>query len=260
MSVPDTYLQLRGQLDEVRQRWRGRNLLTGTLLALAFVFVTIVAVVAIDNLVKPETFGRFLLAGLLWTVIAATLYRYVVQPLRQTRCDDFFGAMVERKHAELGNYLINALQLGRGDPYGSPQVVAAIVDDAARVTADVDVVDCLDSKQLKRAAIYAGVAGLFILAYAGALTPWFTNGLRRAVFPTAEIAPYTATRIISVSVEPGDTVPAGVDVSFQAEIAGHIPRQVILARKSSTDEKWLESSMNAEVTQKRTYQYSLEQV
>jgi hypothetical protein len=71
-------------------------------------------VVAADGLLQPETAGRALLAAALWGTVIVAALRLIVHRLLEDHRDDYFAALVERKHPELHNGLINALQLGRG--------------------------------------------------------------------------------------------------------------------------------------------------
>ena len=55
------------------------------------------------------------------------------------------AALAERNHPELHNRLINALQLGRvHEPGFSRDLVDAIVRDADRATADMELADSVD--------------------------------------------------------------------------------------------------------------------
>ena len=92
----------------------------------------------------PGAVGRLLLAAVLWGGLIAALLGLVVRRFLEDRRDDFFAALVERQHPELHNQLINALQLGRGNQQGfSPGLIQAIVYDAGKATADMDMSDSL---------------------------------------------------------------------------------------------------------------------
>src|SRR5437870_773900 len=149
MSMTETYPRLMGKLETLRHHWRLRKLTEGILLALAATTAILVGTVAADNLLKLSTAGRTALAVALWGTAIGSVVVFVVQRWLEDRRDDFFAAMVEERHPELGNKLINALQLGRSNGYGSPRLVEAIVDDAAQATADLEVIDCLDSRLVR---------------------------------------------------------------------------------------------------------------
>ena len=205
MKTTESYPLLLEALHDVRAQWRRNKVLEGSLLALAGAAVVLTALVAADNMLQPGTTGRFMLAALLWGGLAASLLLLVVRRVLEDRRDDFFAALVEQKHPELRNQLINALQLGRGDQRGfSPGLIHAIVADAGKATADLDMSDSIDRRPARRAAVFA-LAGLLVIAgYAAAFPPEFGTGFIRVLLPFADQAPYTRTHI--KSVEPGKAV------------------------------------------------------
>ncbi len=216
----------------------------GCLLVVAGAAGVLVTVVAADNLVKPGTTGRLVLAAALWGALAVAVLKWVVNRWLDDRRDDFFAALAERGHPELHNGLINALQLGRVDRPGySPQLVRRIVEDAATATAGVDFSDSLDTRPAKRAAAFAGAAVLLMGVYALEFAPRFFNGLARVLLPAAEVAPYTATRVLDDSIRPGNLrVPEGSTVTIQARVDGVIPPSAALLRRSG-DGPWQSLTM-----------------
>src|SRR5579863_7083262 len=176
MATTHTYPQLVDALDDVRRQWRQRKLLEGALLTGASTLGVLAILVAADNLLALGTFGRLLMAGCLWTAVAIGVMTWVVRRVLEQQRDDFFAILVEQRHPELRNRLINGLQLGRGNDFGSPRLIDAIVEDAAAATADLEMADCVDSRPTKQAGMYLGAACVLILGYA-LLTPRFFNGL-----------------------------------------------------------------------------------
>src|SRR4051812_13114089 len=113
MSTTQDFPRLMSALDDLRRRWRARKVAEGALLAAAGVAGVLVLAVAADNLIKPGTAGRSLLALALWGTLGVSLLVLVVRRWLEDRRDDYFAALVERRYPELRNQLINALQLGR---------------------------------------------------------------------------------------------------------------------------------------------------
>ena len=103
------YPQLVTELDELRHQWRMTKLLEGSLLVVSGVVAVLILLVASDNAFKPGFGGRFLLACILWSVLAASVFALVVKRWLEDRRDDFFAVMGEQRHPELHNRLINAL-------------------------------------------------------------------------------------------------------------------------------------------------------
>jgi hypothetical protein len=232
MSMTQTYPQLVESLNTLRRQWRMYKVLEGVLLALAGTAGVLVLLIAADNILQLEPAGRLVLSVVLWGTLLVSLSGLVVRRVLEDRRDDFFAALVEQKHPELRNQLINALQLGRGNINGfSPRLIEAIVDDAARATADLEMTESADGRPLKRAALAALAVAICIGLYASLpwLAPRFWNGLARVLLPIADIPAYTATRI--GDIHPGNTqVPEGETVSIKAKVFGEIPAEAKLMR------------------------------
>jgi hypothetical protein len=237
MTTTEAYPRLLEALNDLRRHWRMQKRLEGILLALAGTIGVLLVVVAADNLWRLQKAGRLLLAAVLWGTLLASLAAFVVRRWREDRRDDFFAALVEQKHPELHNQLINALQLGRGQANGfSPRLIEAIVNDAVNATADLDLNAGLDHQAVKRAALVALGALVLIAGYAAAFTPRFTNGLARVLLPLADLPPYTATRLVAQSIQPGNsTVPEGKPLVFKVEVAGTVPTNAQLVRMTGSD-------------------------
>jgi hypothetical protein len=225
MSTMEAYPRLMHALDEVRGTWRRQKLLEGMLLVLAGAAAVVAALVAIDNLFQPGIFGRAVLAAVLWGALLAALMSLVVRRWLEDRRDDYFAALVEQKYPNLHNRLINALQLGRGSQRGfSPGLIAAIVSDADRASADLEMGEAIDARPTRRAALWA-VAGVVVLAgYAVAWGPYFANGLARLLLPGADIPPYSRTQVPGDDVRPGNTrIGEGKPVQISARVTGVVP-------------------------------------
>jgi hypothetical protein len=260
MSMAQAYPRLVRALDEVRGQWRRQKLLEGLLLAFAGVSAVLVALVAVDNLFHPGVAGRSLLAAVLWGGLIAGLMGLVVRRWLEDRRDDFFAALVEQKHPELHNRLINALQLGRNHQRGfSADLVEAIVADADRVSGDMEMADSVDSRPAQRAALWALAAVAVVAGYALAFGPRFGNGLARLLLPAADIAPYTRTQILGENVKPGDTrLVEGKPVDIVARVQGVIPAGAQLHRKTARG-GWQSSPMQLDPAKEDTFRFTVAQ-
>ena len=240
MSAKHAYPQLVTELDDLRRQWRMTKLLEGSLFVVAGVVGVLILLIAADNILKLSVGGRFLLACILWGALAMSVFALVVKRWLEDRRDDFFAAMVEQRHPELHNRLINALQLGRGYNYGSQRIIEAIVTDVTSATVDLEMSDCLDWRPVKRASIATGVAVVFILGYATLLSPRFFNGLGRVMLPIANIEPYTATIIDESSIKPkaGKRYPEGVAIPIEVTVGGHVLPETATLYRSTDEGNW----------------------
>ncbi len=241
----DAYPRLIQALNEIRRQWRTQKVLEGILLTLAGMAGILVLLVLADNLLKPAPVGRLLLAALLWGSLTAGIVALIVRRWLEDRRDDFFAALIERKHPALANKLINALQLGRGTQAGvSAELVAAIVKDADRAALNLDFTDAINRKPTLHAGMGAGIALTVLAVYAIFFGPQFFNGLSRVLLPGAAIEPFTQTQIAVVT--PGDgVVPEGSAVAIEARLKGKIPAHATLYRRTAGG-VWQTSDMLSE--------------
>jgi hypothetical protein len=260
-STTDAYPRLMATLDEVRQQWRRHKLLEGALRTLAGGLVVLALLVAADNLLHPAPAGRLLLAFLLWGGLLLAVLGLVVKRFLEDRRDDYFAALVEHKHPELHNTLLNALQLGRDHTRGfSRPLIEAIIGDADRMLADRDATDAVDRGPTKKAAVAALCGVLLVAAYAAALTPRFTNGLARLLLPLSDIEPYTRTRIAAKDVQPGDSkVAEGKPVEVVVKAQGVLPDGARLYRRVSGG-TWQVNEMAADPSAPGVFRFSVPQV
>jgi hypothetical protein len=261
-SMTDAYPRLMAALAEVRGQWRLHKILQGALLTLAGTLGVLALLVAADNLFHPGQAGRLALAAVLWVGLILAVMSLIVRRFLEDRRDDYFAALVERKHPEMRNTLINALQLGRDHTKGfSRNLIAAIIRNADRMLLDSEVADAVDRQPTKRAAGFA-LAGMALIAlYATAMTPRFANGLARVLLPVSDIEPYTRTRIPAKNVEPGNTkTPEGKPVEMVVKVEGVIPASARLHRRVSGGAHWQVNEMTADSATAGVFRFNVPQV
>ena len=150
----------------------------------------------------------------------------------EDRRDDYFAALVEQRHPELGNRFINALQLGRGTQAGvSRNLIDAIVSDADRSAGDLDLGDSIDRQPVNvlpwlpsppsfsSAAMPSPGRRTSATPWPASSCPWATSTL----IPTLYIA----------EVDPRSTnVPEGTPLTITARVEGSLPSSARLYRRS----------------------------
>jgi hypothetical protein len=244
-TVQQFYPRLLDSVSDLRRRWRSARVIEGGLLAFAVTAGVLLALLALDNTLHPDTLGRGVLALVLWGTLIASVLTLVVKRVLEDRRDDYFAALAEQAFPSLGNRFINALQLGRGNQDGhSPDLIERIVRDAADQTADVDLGQSIDPQPSRRAgAVAFGVAAVAAL-YAVVAPSHFANAMQRVLLPWADVPPYTSTRVPETGVKPGDTrVPEGVSVPVTATVEGTIPARNPVLHRSASDGRWLPLEM-----------------
>jgi hypothetical protein len=255
MKITEAYPQLVEALDNVRRQWRLQKVVEGVLLVVAGALTVLIALVAADNLLQPGPLGRLLLAVVLWGSLAAGLLYLVVRRRLEDRRDDFFAALVEQKHPELHNQLINALQLGRGNQPGfSPRLIEAIVTDAARATADLDLADSLDRRPALRALACSVAAVILLAGYAFFFGPRFLSGLYRTLAPLADVEPYSATQVAVKHDK--DRVPEGASVVLEADVSGIVPATATLLRQGASG-RWAGTELHPDPAAANVFRLTL---
>ena len=227
------YPQLVSDLDSLRKQWRSGRVASGALLLVAIVAGMLILLAVGDALLHWGAGGRWISTALWVGAFVAGASSLVGRRLLEDARDDYFAALVEEKHPELRNRLINALQLGRGTEPGSKRIIEEIVADAAKATRDLDFADCLDRRPVRRAAMATAITVVVIVGLL--LFPRFANAMSRVLLPFAEIAPYTETRIVAESIQPkaGARFPEGSDVEIAVEVVGVVPAAARLHVRST---------------------------
>jgi hypothetical protein len=243
MSAIRGYDQLMSALAQVRAFWRQRQILQSILWTLAGILALLCLVSLLDNLTQFNTAGRSLCAIAFYTLSLALFSRLVLRSWLADYRDDFFAALAEESNPTLRNRLVCALQLGRGDQRGhSPELIEAIVQDASRVTGDLELTRGLDHRPFRNAAIAVGVAGLITALYATFWTSSFINGASRILLPWAEIAPYTLSQISDKDLTGNTTVREGDSLVITVRVEGEIPSAAMLWRKTAQG-SWQDTAM-----------------
>ncbi|MCW8131643.1 MAG: hypothetical protein KIS92_14955 [Planctomycetota bacterium] len=224
---------VRARLGRVRRRWLATDLAAG-LLRLSGLAVGLVLLLAgVEMLARPGAEWRI---GLLAVSAGAFLYglwRWLVAPAREPISDARAAVKVETAFPELGNALINAVQLAVAARLPSPALAAAAIDQAAVRVKDLPVERAVPAAALKRGALLLGAALLLAALLAGLKGPAFAAALRQLWRPTAFV-PAVGDHPI-VSLKPGDcSVLAGGELNIDVEIApydGEAPAATLYVRE-----------------------------
>ena len=166
--------------------------------------IAILAGAAIVDLLMPlpSSVRIALLIGVIGAV-GYLLYRYLIQPIRVKLTPHDVALNVERKHQDLEDRLVSALQFGEvetEDPIKS-HLLQRLVTDAVERTEGIDFKATVD-KSNKRKQIGIAVAALAGCALIGLIFPTELNtSLNRLLSPWEKTEPVFTTKL---AVEPGE--------------------------------------------------------
>jgi hypothetical protein len=222
----------------------------------AFVLVTL----PLDwALVLPAGVRLFLLAAGLglfgWIVL-----RRIAYPLGVKISDDDVALFVERQYPELNDRLISAIQLSRapvavpeGDAarrevaYNSPELVEAVIADAAGASADLEFDSVLVRRHVQRVASWAAAAVL-VLVVGAMLSPVYAGIYVNRIFGgSAKWPQRTHLRVLDFEGF-RRVMPRGDDLPIAVAFDGVDPGKVLLEYAFKTGERGRERLSPVETT------------
>ena len=150
-----------------------------------------------------------------WIATAAIgLVAGVIRPMVRRLAWNDLAALAEHGEPSLGERLTTAVGLLRQEPHGSPELIAAVVDDAAARSGQVDLSRAVSMRGSLVWLMAGGILAGLVIAPAVVRPDPFANIGKRFLFPRADID--RVSRFV-VEVAPGDKVVAvGSDVSVSA--------------------------------------------
>lgn len=159
-----------------------------------------------------------------WSVF---IYRYFLRPLSAPVMDETLAMAVDRAHPDLQDRVATAVQFARGaagDPQtNSPQLVSAVLNEAAERASRTSFLDALDhARARRRFREFAAIGGMILLACVIArpmMVTWFWRNWLLAEIPWPQ-----KTYIRPVGFESGQKrVPIGDELDLIARIEGVPP-------------------------------------
>ena len=220
MAAREGYTELQARVLEARRVWKRTLFWTGCAIAIVGLIAILAGAAIIDLLMPLPTSIRI---ALLVGVIGAAgylLYRYLIQPLRVKLTPHDVALNVERKHRDLEDRLVSALQFGEvetGDPIES-HLLQRLVTDAVERTDGIDFKATVDKSKKRKhigiaAAVLAGCA-LIALIFPAELD----ISLNRLLSPWEKTEPVFTTKL---TVEPRNArILRGRSLAINAEVTG----------------------------------------
>ncbi len=209
-------LEIRSRLARVGGRWRFAEFLERLFFWTAVLAGVVLAVATVELALRPGLWLRLPLFACLVGTAAAALAR-VVSPLFMNIPDVAVARRVERAFPEIGNALVNALQLGSDERVPSRALASAAIVQSREQVRGVRMRGAVTYRRAGRLAGWAGgTAAALALAfffYGGPLA----SALLQVLAPFSFVPVQGGVRI--VSVRPGDaTVRAGERVAVEVKV------------------------------------------
>ena len=220
MAAREGYTELQARVLAARRVWKRTLFWTGCAIALVGLIAILAGAAIVDLLMPLPSIVRIaLLIGIIG-VVGYLLYRYLIQPLRMKLTPHDVALNVERKHQDLEDRLVSALQFGEvetEDPIQS-HLLQRLVTDAVDRTEGIDFKATVD-KSKKRKHIGIAVAALAGCALIGLIFPTELNiSLNRLLSPWEKTEPVFTAKL---TVEPGNArILRGRSLAINLEVTG----------------------------------------
>ena len=220
MAAREGYTELQARVLAARRVWKRTLFWTGCAIAIVGLIAILAGAAIIDLLMPlPHSVRIALLIGIIG-VVGYLLYRYLIQPLRVKLTPHDVALNVERKHRDLEDRLVSALQFGETeteDPIKS-HLLQRLVTDAVERTDGIDFKATVDKSKKRKhigiaAAVFAGCA-LIALIFPAELN----ISLNRLLSPWEKTEPVFTTKL---TVEPGNArILRGRSLAINLEVTG----------------------------------------
>lgn len=220
MAAREGYTELQARVLAARRVWKRTLFWTGCAIAIVGLIAILAGAAIIDLLMPlPHSVRIGLLVGI---VVAAgyLLYRYLIQPLRVKLTPHDVALNVERKHRDLEDRLVSALQFGEvetEDPIKS-HLLQRLVTDAVERTEGIDFKATVDKRKKRKhvgiaVAVFAGCALLALI-----FPTELNTSLNRLLSPWEKTEPVFATKL---TVDPGNArILRGRSLAINLEVTG----------------------------------------
>ncbi|NLI00628.1 MAG: hypothetical protein GX446_14170 [Chthonomonadales bacterium] len=215
----------------LRVRWHralaGAATGTGALATLAMVGFHL------DRALAFDARARGLWLALMIATILVTVALAGVAPFLRRVPDSTLAIWAERRYPVLGERLLSAVELAADPVAGaSPALADAVMRDAVRTAADLDLACAVPRRQLRIPTAFALVAIVALTAHILLAPDAFRTWISRALFPAADIPIWAAAHI---RVEPGDaTMARGDAATLRVIVRGYLPDTAQVAMRSGS--------------------------
>ncbi|MYE90952.1 hypothetical protein F4X33_18360 [Candidatus Poribacteria bacterium] len=238
MAAREGYAALQARVLAARRVWKRTLFWTGCAIAVVGLIAILAGAAIVDLLMPLPGSVRIALLIAIIGAVVYLLYKYLIQPLRVKLTPHDVALNVERKHQDLEDRLVSALQFGEvetEDPIKS-HLLQRLVTDAVERTEGIDFKATID-KSKKRKHVGIAVAALVGCALIALIFPVELNtSLNRLLSPWEKTEPVYTTKL---TVEPGNArILRGRSLAINLEVTGKAAdkaRLVYTKRDSTAD-------------------------
>ncbi len=172
------------------------------------------------------------------------LLRKILRPLAVRVTDDDLAVFVERHYPELNDRLISAIQLARepggegarGGSFNSPELVEALVGDAAQAASAVDFGQVVVRRHVGWVAFWAALAAVVLAAGALASPAYASIYFNRALGGSRKWPQRTHLKVLDFT-DHRRVIARGDDLTVAVEVGGIEPSKVVLRYEYRTGDR-----------------------
>ena len=217
----------------LRSRWRLKLALRGVVRVVAIALALLLTAAYGMEWARFSASSIIAARVLIAVVLLASIFYFLVQPLRRRVTDEQVALYLEEHEPSLQAILVSAVEADRSGSDASGQLVRRLVEQAIEACVSTDAARRVEEASLRRwSALLAGAAVVGVLAVL--LGPAFVRHAMSAILLVQRgveaAAPYR------IEVSPGDaTVPKGADQVISARLAGFAAEDAtLMVRRTAT--------------------------
>ena len=231
-------------IDQVRNRWRLRILLTGFFWILAIGLVLVVLSAWLLNywhFINPAVwfFRLVTIFGL-----AGLLFQFFIKPLKRQVSDASVALYLEEHEPNLRSIILSAVDAKRSTAKDlSPQLVSRLVEQSLDACQQVNFGQGVERQKLRHAAFKPGLALLVIIGLITFPPEFLRNGVPVLLMPWADSSEYSPYRL---ELSPGNIeIARGSDQLVSARVIGFEVDQAILFASDDDGASWRQIPMTS---------------
>lgn len=207
-------------LDRVRGYWRLGRAVEGVILAIGVTCGVLLLSVLYDRWDSSSTFVRYNLAINLYLTLPYVLFEGGLKHAFFRKPDEFFAGLVQAKNASIGDCVMEALKISRGQALDRPvdeRESEAILSRAAAAVGKTGI-GMAGGRKLIYFTLTSILCVTSMMIYLSNAGPAGRTSMDRVLMPWAAIPPYTTVDLI---VEPAGEVEVdeGESLAFRAKAA-----------------------------------------